>query len=337
MSEFQHILVTGGAGFIGSNFCRFMLGKYSGLKITVLDALTYAGNPANFADLKSDSRFAFIEGDIRHQNTVEPLLAETDAVVNFAAETHVDRSLYFAADFVETDVLGAFTLLEAARKYRTKRFLHISTDEVYGSIDQGAFTEDDRLNPSSPYSASKGGADLLVRSYFITYRLPILITRSSNNFGPYQYPEKLIPLFITNAIDDLPLPLYGDCSNIRDWLYVLDNCAAIDLILHQGLPGEIYNIGGGDEYTNIEITRKILKLLNRPESLIQPVKDRPGHDLRYSISSHKTCKLGWTVLSDFDRTLEYTVKWYVDNSQWWRPLKDRKFQQFYKLHYQDRK
>jgi len=336
MTDFHHLLVTGGAGFIGSNFCRYMLNKYSSLKITVLDSLTYAGNPENFADLRGNPGFSFIQGDIRLQKAVESIIAKVDAVVNFAAETHVDRSLYFAGDFVETDVLGTFTLLEAARKYEVKRFLHISTDEVYGSITEGAFNENDRLNPSSPYSASKGGGDLLVKSYYVTYKLPVLITRSSNNFGQYQYPEKLIPLFITNAIDDLPLPLYGDGSNVRDWLYVMDNCAAIDCVLQKGVIGEIYNIGGDNEWTNIQITRKILQLLNKPQSLIKPVTDRPGHDQRYSITSEKTQALGWNQRTDFDQALEYTVKWYVDHPQWWRPLKE-KLKDFYKLHYTDRK
>ena len=333
--DFKNILVTGGAGFIGSNFCRYMLDKYPALKITVLDALTYAGNPENFRDIKSDPRFTFVKGDIRDREKVESLTRSVDAVVNFAAETHVDRSLYFAGDFVETDVLGTFVLLESARKYDLKRFLHVSTDEVYGSIENGSFREIDTLNPSSPYSASKGGGDLLVRSYFVTYGLPILITRSSNNFGPYQFPEKLIPLFITNAIDDKPLPLYGDGLNVRDWLFVIDNCAAIDIVLHKGEPGEIYNLGGGSEKTNLEITHKILDILGKPESLIKPVKDRPGHDRRYSISSQKAEKLGWDYNTPFDHALAETVKWYVDNEKWWRPLKDKAFDQFYRLHYGD--
>jgi dTDP-glucose 4,6-dehydratase len=330
---FEHILVTGGAGFIGSNFCRYMMRKYPSLKLTLLDALTYAGNPENFRDLTDDPRFRFIHGDIRHKDTVETIMPQVEAVVNFAAETHVDRSLYFAGDFVETDVLGTFVLLESARKHSLKCFLHISTDEVYGSIEAGSFSENDTLNPSSPYSASKGGGDLLVRSYFITYKLPILISRSSNNFGPYQYPEKLIPLFITNALDDKPLPLYGDGLNVRDWLFVLDNCAAIDLVLQKGEPGEIYNIGGDNERTNIEVTRMILALLGKPETLIQPVKDRPGHDRRYSISSHKIKQLGWTQKIPFDDALTQTVKWYQENESWWRPLKDKKFEEYYSLHY----
>ena len=333
MEEYKNILVTGAAGFIGSNFCRFLLEKYDDARIYVLDALTYAGNPDNFEDLTGDERFSFIKGDIRDRDKVEPLMEHADAVVNFAAETHVDRSLYFAKDFVETDVLGTFVLLEAARKYGIKKFLHISTDEVYGSISEGTFFEDNVLNPSSPYSASKGSGDLLVRSYFITYNLPVVITRSSNNFGPYQYPEKLIPLFVTNAIDDLPLPLYGDGSNVRDWLYVTDNCSGIDTVLRKGIPGEIYNIGADNEWTNIEITRKILELLNKSESLITPVKDRLGHDLRYSVSSEKVKQLGWSDRTPFDQALETTVRWYADNEQWWRPLKGRKFKEFYQLNY----
>ena len=337
MTEFEHILVTGGAGFIGSNFCRYMLNKYKGLRITNLDALTYAGNPANFKDLEEYDGFRFVKGDIRDKDKVELLVNEVDAVVNFAAETHVDRSLYFAGDFVETDVLGTFTLLEAARSKGVKRFLHISTDEVYGSIAEGTFFENDRLKPSSPYSASKGGADLLVKSYFITYRLPVLITRSSNNYGPFQYPEKLIPLFITNAIDDIPLPLYGNGKNVRDWLFVADNCCAIDIVLQKGQPGSIYNIGGDNEFTNIEITENILEILGKPKSLIQPVDDRPGHDLRYSISSEKIKALGWQDRTPFNEALKKTVDWYVKHEEWWRPLKDRKFQEFYNLHYKSPK
>jgi dTDP-glucose 4,6-dehydratase len=334
MKSFKHILVTGGAGFIGSNFCRFMMNKYPQLRITMLDALTYAGNPENFSDLQEDQRFRFVHGDICHQETVEALMIEEiEAVVNFAAETHVDRSLYFAQDFVRTDVLGTHILLEGARKYGCERFLHISTDEVYGSIEEGSFTENDRLHPSSPYSASKASADLLVLSYFMSYQLPVLITRSSNNFGPYQYPEKLIPLFITNALEGKFLPLYGDGMNVRDWLFVIDNCSAIDIVLHKGEPGEIYNIGGDNEKTNIEITKSILRILNKPESLIQPVRDRPGHDRRYSISSKKTKQLGWINRTDFEQALDETIKWYVDNPKWWQRLKDHKFNEFYRLHY----
>lgn len=331
--DFKHILITGGAGFIGSNFARFVLQKYENLKITILDKLTYAGNPQNFRDIESDPRFTFVRGDIGDKSVVEPIMQTVDCVVNFAAETHVDRSLYFAGDFVNTDVLGTFVLLESARKHDIKRFLHISTDEVYGSIDDGSFSEGDILNPSSPYSASKGGGDLLVRSYFITYGLPVLITRSSNNFGPFQFPEKLIPLFITNAIDDIPLPLYGDGKNVRDWLYVIDNCEAIDIVLRNGTPGEIYNIGGNNELTNIEITEMILKSLGKPKSLIKPVKDRLGHDRRYSISSQKTDDLGWNKRTPFAEAMENTVKWYAANEAWWRPLKDKSFNDFYKLHY----
>lgn len=331
--NFKHILVTGGAGFIGSNFCRWMLENHPEMKITMLDAMTYAGNPDNFADLKDNPNFQFVHGDIRDRIIVEPIVEAVDGIVNFAAESHVDRSLYFAGDFVETDVLGTFVLLESARKHDVKRFLHISTDEVYGSILDGSFREIDALNPSSPYSASKGGGDLLVRSYFVTYDLPVLITRSSNNYGPYQYPEKLIPLFITNAIDDQPLPLYGDGMNVRDWLYVVDNCAAIDMVLHKGEPGEIYNIGGDNERTNIEITHKILELLGKSRSLITPVKDRPGHDRRYSIKSEKVQTLGWEHKTPFEQAMEDTVRWYVDNQEWWRKLKDKSFRDFYNMHY----
>jgi len=333
MTEYKKILVTGGAGFIGCNFCRYIIKKYPQVKITVLDALTYAGRRENLQEAEQSGRLQFAHGDIRDRKMVEAVMEGVDAVVNFAAETHVDRSIYFAGDFVETDVMGSYVLLEYARKYNIKIYLQISTDEVYGSILEGSFCETDRLNPSSPYSASKCGGDLLALSYFKTYGLPVVITRSSNNFGPYQFPEKVIPLFITNAIENKPLPLYGDGSNVRDWLYVEDNCTGIDMVLHHGTPGEIYNIGGDNEIKNLEITKKILQLLKKPESLIQPVKDRPAHDFRYSVDTVKIRKLGWKAGSDFDAALEKTVKWYVMNENWWKPLKNKNFEEFYKLNY----
>jgi dTDP-glucose 4,6-dehydratase len=331
----KRILVTGGAGFIGSNFVRYMLNTYPEVHIINLDALTYAGNRENLTDLEDEPRHLFYHGDIRDREVVDNLMSNVDAVVNFAAETHVDRSIHEAGDFLQTDVMGTFTLLESAKKHNIERFLYISTDEVYGSIDDGSFKEVDPLKPSSPYSASKAGGDLLTHSYFVTYGLPVVVTRSSNNFGPYQYPEKLIPFFVTNAIDDKPLPLYGDGLNVRDWLYVVDNCAAIDMVLRKGDIGESYNIGGDCELTNIDITHRILDILGKPESLIQPVKDRPGHDRRYSVDTAKIRKLGWGPSPDFQPLLETTVKWYVDNEAWWRAIKEKQaeYKRFMEAHY----
>jgi len=332
----KSILVTGGAGFIGSNFVRYMLKKYD-YRIIVLDALTYAGNRENLQDLEGDPRFLFYHGDIGDEQVVDNLMSNVDAVVNFAAETHVDRSIHEAGAFINTDVRGTFVLLEAAKKYGIERFLHISTDEVYGSIDDGSFKEDDPLMPNSPYSASKAGGDLLVRSYHKTYGVPTLITRSSNNYGPFQYPEKLIPLFVTNAIDDKQLPLYGDGKNVRDWLYVEDNCAGVDAVLHNGRPGEIYNIGAGNEEENIFITTTILKLLKKPDSLIKYVQDRPGHDRRYSVDISKTEALGWKPTTPLAEGLEKTVKWYVENEAWWRAIKEKQeeYQRFYAQQYKE--
>lgn len=316
------IVVTGGCGFIGSNFIRYMFGKHPGIVIINLDKLTYAGNPENLRDVEGERHYTFVRGDICDERVVEELItAELDAVVNFAAESHVDRSITAPDEFIRTDVFGTFTLLEACRKRGVSRYLQVSTDEVYGSIEDGSFTEESTIAPNSPYSASKASADLLVRAYHKTYGMPVLITRSSNNFGPYQYPEKLMPLFITNAMDDLRLPLYGDGMNVRDWLFVADNCAAIDLVLQEGNPGEVYNIGGGQERTNIEITRGILDILGKPESLIEFVTDRPGHDRRYSLDFSKVAALGYKPRTDFEKMLEETVRWYVDNCSWWEPLK----------------
>ncbi len=313
------ILVTGGAGFIGSNFIRYLLNKYPDYKIINLDKLTYAGNLDNLKDIQNNPRHIFIKGDICDKKIVEETVKDSiDAIVNFAAETHVDRSIADAGSFIKTDVFGTYRLLEASRKYDIK-FVQISTDEVYGSIENGSFKETDPLKPSSPYSASKAGADLLTHSYYTTYNLPVLITRSSNNFGPYQHPEKLIPLFITNALQDKPLPLYGDGKNVRDWIYVLDNCKAIDLVLHKGKEGESYNIGTGNEKTNLEMTHMILQELKKPKSLISSVKDRPGHDRRYSLDSTKIRKLGWKPQHEFEDAFKETIKWYKDNEWWWKP------------------
>ena len=330
------LLVTGGAGFIGSNFIRHVLQAHPEDRVVNLDKLTYAGNLQNLADVAQDPRYGFVHGDIGDAKLVRDVARGVDAVVNFAAASHVDRSLIEPEEFLKTDVFGVYTLLEAVRELRIPRLLHISTDEVYGSVPQGSSRETDPLRPANPYSASKAGADLLVGAYWQTYRLPVLITRSSNNFGPCQYPEKVVPLFITNALDDQPLPLYGDGRNVRDWLYVLDNCEAIDLVLRRGAEGQIYNIGGGHEVENIVLTRQILRLTGKPETLIRPVKDRPGHDRRYSLDSSKVRQLGWRPRHRFDGALEATVAWYRQHEPWWRPLKSGEFRTYYQQLYGDR-
>ena len=333
----KSILVTGGAGFIGSNFVRYMVNKYPDYKIMVLDALTYAGNLENLQDLESCDNYEFHHGNICDSKIVEKLMQNVAVVINFAAETHVDRSILEAGSFIQTDVVGTFTLLETARKFHIERYIQISTDEVYGSIESGSFTEESILQPNSPYSASKASGDLLVRAYYKTYGVPTIITRSSNNFGPYQYPEKLIPLFITNAMEDEPLPLYGDGKNVRDWLYVLDNCEAIDVVLHRGENGEIYNIGGGHELQNIQITHLILKHLGKPESLIKPVADRLGHDRRYSVDIKKMEKLDWEPKHRFEEAMTETIKWYLENEAWWRRIKEKQeeFKKFYQDYYKN--
>lgn len=318
----RKILVTGGCGFIGSNFIRYMFNTRPDINIVNLDKLTYAGNPENLRDIEGRFDYTFIHGDICDEKLVDGLISEGfDAVLNFAAESHVDRSITGPKEFIHTDVFGTFSLLEACRKHGVGMFIQISTDEVYGSIESGSFTEDSPLRPNSPYSASKAAADLIARSYFVTYGLPVVITRSSNNFGPYQYPEKLIPLFITNALEDKKLPLYGDGLNVRDWIYVLDNARAIALVLEKGKPGEIYNVGGEQERTNIDVSRLILRFLSKPESLIEYVKDRPGHDRRYSLDNSKIRALGFEPRTDFESMLAETVQWYVENRWWWEPLK----------------
>jgi len=329
----MRIVVTGGAGFIGSNFVRYVLGKYDDFEVVNLDKLTYAGNLENLRDVEDDARYSFVKGDICDAVVVRSALDGADAVVNFAAETHVDRSISGPQDFISTDVLGTHTLLEAVRELGVKRYLQISTDEVYGSTETGSFTEESDLAPSSPYSASKAGGDLQVLAYYRTYGTPVLITRSSNNYGGWQYPEKIIPLFITNAIDDLPLPVYGDGLNVRDWLYVEDNCAAIDTVLREGELGEVYNIGGGNEVPNLALTRRILELLGKSEDLIRYVVDRPGHDRRYSIDCAKVRALGWEPAVDFEDGLERTVAWYRDNPEWWRRLKSGEWREYYAQQY----
>jgi len=317
------LMVTGGAGFIGSNFIHCILNTYDDIDIINFDKLTYAGNLDNLKDIEHDPRYHFIKGDICDADAVTKVVKSgVDQIVNFAAESHVDRSITSPKAFIRTDVLGTFTLLEVCRKHDISRYIQISTDEVYGSIEQGSFTESDRLNPSSPYSASKTSGDLLANSYFITYGLPVCITRSSNNFGPFQYPEKLIPLFIIKALRDESLPLYGDGLNVRDWLFVDDNCNGIDVVRRKGKKGEIYNIGADNERTNVEITNIILDELQKPKSLIQHVEDRLGHDRRYSIVSKKIKDLGWSAekSKNFEQSMRETVQWYVDNEWWWKKL-----------------
>jgi len=328
------LLVTGGAGFIGSNFVRYILKKYPSYRIVNLDKLTYAGNRGNISDLNANPRHEFIRGDIADRTTVDEAMAKVDAAVNFAAETHVDRSIASATAFIKTNISGTHTLLESARKHRLSRFVHISTDEVYGSIPRGSFTEKSGLNPSSPYSSSKAGADLIARSYFITHKVPVIITRSSNNFGPFQYPEKVIPLFVINALEDKPLPLYGNGLNVRDWLYVLDNCEAIDKVLHKGKDGEIYNIGGSTHLSNVELTKKILEMLGKSSKLIKKVDDRPAHDFRYAVNCTKIANdLGWRPRAIFDEALAATITWYEINKPWWKKIINNNYREYYRKQY----
>ena len=319
----MRLLVTGGSGFIGTNFVRDQLARHPERSVVNLDALTYAGNPANLADLAADPRYVFVRGDIRDAALVGELMGEVDAVVHFAAESHVDRSITDPGAFVSTNVQGTFTLLEAARRDGVDRFLHVSTDEDYGSIAEGAFRETDPLRPSSPYSASKAGSDLLALAYHMTHGLPVVVTRCSNNYGPYQFPEKLIPLFVTNLLEGRKVPVYGSGTNVREWIYVLDHCRAIDFVLDRGAPGEVYNIGSGVEKTNLEITDALLRLLGRDESAVEHVDDRKGHDFRYAIDCSKLRALGWTPAFGFEEALAETVDWYRANEAWWRPLKAR--------------
>lgn len=330
------LLITGGAGFIGSHFIRYMFKHHPDYHITNLDKLTYAGNLENLRDIERHSNYRFVQGDICDPDALSPLAKEVDVIINFAAETHVDRSILNPGGFIQTDVYGTYVLMESARKHRHRLYIQVSTDEVYGSIEDGAFTEESPLRPNSPYAASKAAGDLLVLSYVRTYGFPAIITRSSNNFGPCQYPEKAIPLFITNALEDKPLPLYGDGLNVRDWIYVLDNCAAIDLILHKGETGHVYNIGGGNELTNIELTRLILEGLDKSETLIQRVSDRPGHDRRYALDCSRIATLGFNPRHTFSEALRSTVRWYQENSAWWQKIKSGEFQKYYEQMYAKR-
>ncbi|WOX56623.1 dTDP-glucose 4,6-dehydratase [uncultured Methanoculleus sp.] len=319
----MRLLVTGGLGFIGSNFIRQMLEEHPGDSIVNLDKVTYAGNPENLKDFDGDPRYTFVRGDICDPEIVGSVFREypVDAVVHFAAESHVDRSIEDASVFVRTNVLGTHVLLEEALRHGVERFIHVSTDEVYGSIRSGSFRETDNLNPSSPYSASKAASDLLARSYHTTHDLGVIVTRCTNNFGPYQYPEKLIPLFATNLLEGKKVPVYGTGKNVRDWIHVADHCRAVDFVLRHGEPGEIYNIGGGNEKSNLEITGGILRALGKDESMIEYVPDRPGHDWRYSLDSSKLRAMGWKPEFDFETALQATVQWYTENEWWWRPLK----------------
>jgi dTDP-glucose 4,6-dehydratase len=334
------ILVSGGAGFIGSNFIRFILDKYEDVRIVNLDKLTYAGNLDNLADVACDTRYEFIRGDIRDGELVRGIMEHVQGVVHFAAETHVDRSIVSGGEFVLTDVHGTYVLLEAVRNApHIEFFLHVSTDEVYGSREEGFFKETDTLNPSSPYSASKVGADRLAHAYHVTYGTPTLIVRPSNNYGPFQYPEKFIPLFATNAMENKPLPLYGKGANVRDWLHVEDNCRAIETVILRGAAGEAYNVGANDERRNIEVAKRIVKLLKKKADLIKFVPDRLGHDTRYAVNCRKIKALGWKRRIDFEAGLERTVRWYVENEAWWRKIKDKsaEYKKFYEDYYKDRK
>jgi len=323
-------LITGGCGFIGSNFIRYLFKKYKkDVFIVNLDKLTYAGNPDNLKEFENFKNYKFIKGDICNKKDVKKAMEDVEIVVNFAAETHVDRSILGPDSFLKTDIFGVYVLLEEAIKRKVKLFLQISTDEVYGEILNGSFKETSPLNPRSPYSASKAGGDRLAFSYFHTYGVPVIITRASNNFGPFQYPEKLIPLFVTNALEDLPLPVYGDGLQVRDWLYVEDHCKALDLLIEKGKVGEVYNIGGGNEKKNIEITKLILKNLKKPESLIKYVEDRPAHDRRYSLNFDKIKKLGYKPSENFEELLDKTIEWYVKNKEWWQKIKSGRFKKYY--------
>ena len=332
------LLVTGGAGFIGSNFVHYALTEHPDWEITNLDKLTYAGNLENLKDIQDQPGYHFVKGDIADRKFVDKLLGQGfDVIVNFAAESHVDRSILDASPFIETNIKGTQILLEGARQYKLGRFIQVSTDEVYGSIDSGRFTEESTLSPNSPYSASKTAADLLCRAYFKTHRLPAIITRCTNNLGPYQFPEKLIPLVITNALEDKPVPVYGDGLNIRDWIFVVDHCRALDVVIQKGQPGEIYNIGGDNEKTNLELIRKLLELLDKPQGLIQFVTDRPAHDRRYALDYAKiTTELGWKPAFSFEKALSATVDWYLKNESWWLSIKSGEYSKYYRKMYLER-
>lgn len=320
------ILVTGGLGFIGSNFIRYLLNNYRDISVANLDNMSYGSNPLNLKDIEANSRYKFIKGDIRNQAFINKLIKGIDVVVNMAAETHVDRSISNPRVFLESNTIGVFNILEAARLYNPDvKIIQVSTDEVYSDILTGSYTEEDRLKPSSPYSASKAAADMFCLAYYRTYGLDVIITRSTNNFGPYQFPEKLIPKTIIRASMDMKIPIYGSGKNIRDWIYVLDHCKALDMIINKGRSGEIYNISSGNELENIELVKKILDIMGKKHSLIEFVEDRPGHDLRYSLDSSKIRReLNWKPEYELDEALEYTVEWYLKNTWWWKPIADER-------------
>ncbi|HZY44836.1 MAG TPA: dTDP-glucose 4,6-dehydratase [Anaerolineae bacterium] len=333
----KNLLITGGAGFIGSNYVRYVLENHSNLNAIVFDKLTYAGNLDNLRDVneKFRARYHFVQGDICDAESVAAAMRDhhIDTIVNFAAESHVDRSLLTPDAFVKTDVNGTYVLLEAAKIFQVERYHQVSTDEVYGDIPTGSSRETDLLNPRSPYSASKAGADLMVNAYHVSFGLPTTITRGSNTYGPYQYPEKLLPLFITNALEDQLLPIYGDGLQVRDWLYVLDHCSGIDLVLRRGTIGETYNLGGENEQHNIDVIRLLLKMMHKPEALLRRVTDRPGHDRRYSLDVSKLHALGFEQSATFEQELEATVKWYTENEWWWRKIKTGEYLEYYKQQY----
>ena len=337
----KNLLITGGAGFIGSNFVHYVLETYADYRVVVFDKLTYAGNLDNLKDVEERfaGRYAFVQGDIADAAAVDAAMQahDIDTIVNFAAETHVDRSLMEPDAFIKTDVYGTYVLLEAARKFEVERYHQVSTDEVYGDIPEGhSSVETDPLHARSPYSASKAGGDLLCLSYHNSFGTPVTLTRGSNNIGPYQYPEKVVPLFVTNAIDDQPLPLYGDGRQMRDYQYVLDHCEGIDLVLHRGVLGEVYNVGTGVETQNVVMARAILDHLGKPHSLMRHVTDRPGHDRRYSLNVDKIRALGWQSSHTFEQAIEKTVRWYVDNEWWWRKIKSGEYMDYYKRWYGER-
>lgn len=318
----KKLLVTGGAGFIGSNFVRYILSKHDDVQVTVLDALTYAGHVENLADVQDDPRFRFIKGDIRNADDVEGPVDWADVVVNFAAESHVDRSIHAPEAFMTTNVMGVFTLCEAAKKYGVQQFIQVSTDEVYGDVEEGFSKETDPVSPNSPYSSSKAGGELLARSYWRTYKVPVMVTRGSNTYGPYQQPEKLVPLFVANALENKPLPVYGDGMQVRDWLHVLDHCSGIETVMLKGEPGEVYNIGGNNQRPNVEIVKIILEVTGKDESLIKHVQDRPGHDRRYALDSTKLLNLGWPRVHDFETGIRDTIRWYMKNTDWVRRVQE---------------
>ena len=332
------LLITGGAGFIGSNFIRYILNEHPNWEITNLDKLTYAGNLENLKDIENKPGYRFIKGDITDRKLISSLLqGGIDAIVNFAAESHVDRSILDASPFIETNIKGTQTLLEGARQYKVGRFIQVSTDEIYGSIETGKFTEESPLSPNSPYAASKAAADLLCHAYWKTYQLPVIITRSSNNLGPFQFPEKLIPLATTNALENKPIPIYGDGLNVRDWIYVADHCRALDFVLQKGKLGEVYNIAANQEKTNLELIHQLLDIMDKPQSLITFVADRPGHDRRYALDAAKiTRELSWAPTYSFEEALATTVNWYLNHESWWRQIKSGDYAKYYQRMYSHR-